>query len=288
MGSYQFDPVSFTSTLASGLSLPVDYVTVTGVSSTGNTLLVTFQVTFSAQLHTLSIQPALQQRLGLTGQVLSAASVAAATVSGIADAVNTPAKLLLSIYMNYSPSVISVALATVPTVGNSLAFNGTVYSNPASADLYRQLALLYNLQDAISSLAYNTSTAGSLFTLTLLAVEARFRYSDRLRSCDCSLWQGRAARGGGPGRHRRASAGTHRLDGPPGIDVGQPGSPGIPRARWLEGAVRPDGESRPARSAFGVGVSHPQVRRAFLGTTATRRRCTAPLDHAVGDSVCCN
>jgi len=206
VGSYQFDPVSFTSTLASGLSLPVDYVTITGVSSSSSALLVTFQV-------------------------LSAASVATATASGIAAAVNTPTMLLLSIYLNYSPSVMSVALATVPTVVNSLAFNGTVYANPASADLYRQLALLYSLQDAISSLAYNTSTAGNLFTLTLLAVEARFR----------------VGRTGAPGQAGTdgPAQGPTGLMGPPGLTLGNQGAPGAAGPDGLVGLSGPTGNPGP-------------------------------------------
>ena len=112
----------------------------------------------------------------ITFQVLSAQSVASNTIQGITDAVDSPALLLKQLYLGYSSSVQSVAIASNPAIVGSLDFSGTVYTNPFVQLIYQQLSAIYAVQDAIDALTYNASASAAQLEALLGRVEARFLY----------------------------------------------------------------------------------------------------------------
>lgn len=146
-----FNPAAFAAAIASSLNTPAvtsAEVSITNVVPDVGQLLVTFTVLVASQS---------------SGQI----------VSSLATVSSPPSYTLLrnlvfkvgSLYSNCSLLSTSV---------QSLAYNGTVYSNPASSALYSQLAQLYQLQDAISRMTFNVTVAAAALDSTVATVEGRF------------------------------------------------------------------------------------------------------------------
>lgn len=171
------------------------------------------------------------------GVIVSSASVAA--VQGI---LGTTA-LFRNMLVNMGTTMSNVTL--VSSSSSSIAYSGVMYFNPMGPVVQTQVAQLYALQDALSLVTRNISTAAASLKALLVQLEANFGV-------------GPAGSTGTPGSNSivPGSPGPQGYTGFPGVWVGPTGSNGAPGLSGPVGGSGLPGPIGPTGAIGSTGVNY--------------------------------